>query len=149
MPLDPDVNELIFRVLFSSIFLGLGGEHLVSDHLIQRLMPTWMPAPRLFSILAGVILLTGGTMVLLGWQLRVASWILGAFLIVVTAIVHLPAVVRAPPPMPEDAEWMWVVLQRSNLVKNLCLLGVCFLLYNHTAGAYSLTAAAAVSPGAP
>ena len=24
MPLDPDLNELIFRVLFSSIFLGLG-----------------------------------------------------------------------------------------------------------------------------
>jgi hypothetical protein len=29
-----DVNELIFRVLFSSIFLGLGGEHIVDDRLI-------------------------------------------------------------------------------------------------------------------
>ena len=149
IPLDPDVAELIFRVLFSSIFLGLGGEHIVSDQLIQRLMPPWVPAPRLFSILAGVVLLLGGTMVLVGWQLQAAAWILGVFLIIVTAIVHLPAVVRAPPPMPADAEWMWIVLQRSNMVKNLCLLGVCFLLANHTPGRYSLTPPAAPTPSQP
>jgi uncharacterized membrane protein YphA (DoxX/SURF4 family) len=149
MPLDPDINELIFRVLFSSIFLGLGGEHIVSDHLIRRLMPAWVPAPRLFSVLAGVVLLIGGTMVLLGWQLRAASWILGVFLVVVTAAVHLPAVVAAPPPMPEDSKWMWIVLQRSNLVKNLCLLGVCFLLYNHVPGPYSLAAAPLTADAVP
>lgn len=147
--LDPDVAELIFRVLFSSIFLGLGGEHIVSDHLIQNLMPSWVPAPRLFSILAGVVLLLGGTMVLVGWQLQAAAWILGCFLVLVTALVHLPAVVTPPPPMPEDVEWMWVVLQRSNLVKNLCLLGVCFLLANHTPGRYSLTPPAAAQPSQP
>lgn len=144
--LDPGFHELVFRVLFSSIFIGLGGEHIVSDKLIQNLMPTWVPAPRLFSILAGVLLLIGGTMVLLGWQLRAASWLLGSFLVVVTAIVHLPAVLFPPPEMPEEAEWMWIVLQRSNLVKNLCLLGVCFLLYNHTPGPYSLTVVLTSTP---
>lgn len=137
-PLSRDRNELIFRVLFSSIFLGLGGEHIVDDRLIQNLMPPALPAPRLLSVLAGLVLLTGGSMVLVGYRIRTAAWILGAFLVVVTLAVHLPAVFLPCPPMPAESEWMWTVLQRSNLVKNLCLLGVCFLLSDHTLGAYSV-----------
>jgi uncharacterized membrane protein YphA (DoxX/SURF4 family) len=133
-----DVNELIFRVLFSSIFLGLGGEHIVDDRLIQNLMPPLVPAPRLFSVLAGLVLLTGGSMVLVGYRVRTAARILGAFLVLVTLTVHLPAVFLPCPPMPAQSEWMWTVLQRSNLVKNLCLLGVCFLLNDHQPGAYSI-----------
>lgn len=125
-----DWGELAFRVLFSSIFLGLGGEHLVDDTLIMHLMPGWVPAPRLVSVAAGLVLLTGGTMVLVGYRLRWAAALLGAFLVLVTAAVHFPAVVGAlPAPAVDNAgAWMWPVLQRSNLVKNLCLLGVCILL---------------------
>lgn len=137
-PLSRDGNELIFRVLFSSIFIGLGGEHIVDDRLIQNLMPSWVPSPRLFSVIAGLVLLTGGSMVLLGYRIRAAAWILGIFLVVVTVTVHLPAVFLPCPPMPAENEWMWVVLQRSNLVKNMCLLGVCFLLGYHQLGAYSV-----------
>ena len=35
---------------------------------------------------------------------------------------------------------MWPVLQRSNLAKNLCLLGVCVQLGWHKPGRYSLDA---------
>ena len=137
-PLSRDGNELIFRVLFSSIFLGLGGEHIVDDRLIQNLMPPLVPAPRLISVLAGLVLLTGGSMVLIGYRIRAAAWILGSFLVVVTLTVHLPSVFLPCPPMSPANEWMWTVLQRSNLVKNLCLLGVCFLLGDHSPGIYSL-----------
>ena len=139
-PLSRDVNELIFRLLFSSIFLGLGGEHLVSDELIQNLMPSWAPYPRVISVLCGILLLTGGTMVLVGWRLHLAAYLLGAFLIVVTAVVHLPALFGMPPHLPAESQWMWDILQRSNLVKNLCLLGVCFELGYHRLGRYSLEA---------
>ncbi|MCB9780885.1 MAG: DoxX family membrane protein, partial [Alphaproteobacteria bacterium] len=133
-PFGYDVSELMFRVLFSSIFLGLGAEHLFSDQLIQQLMPTWMPAPRVVSICAGLVLLTGGVQVLLGLHLRRAAWLLGAFLVVVTAVVHVPGVLLPPPADFGEAEWMWTVLQRSNLVKNLCLLGVCVQLGWHRPG---------------
>lgn len=136
-PFGYDISELLFRVLFSSIFLGLGAEHLVDDHLIMRLMPAWMPAPQLDSMVAGVILLTGGTMVLLGWQLRRAAWLLGTFLVVVTALVHVPGVLLQPPAGMGDQGWMWTVLQRSNLVKNVCLLGVCIQLGWHRPGRFS------------
>lgn len=137
-PLSRDGNELLFRALFSTIFLGLGAEHVFHDDLIQRLMPEWVPAPRLASITAGLVLLTGGTMVLLGWRLRLAARILGAFVIVVTVVVHLPGLFGVPARVDPDDVWMWTILQRSNLVKNLCLLGVCVQLGQHAPGRYSL-----------
>lgn len=150
-PFDRDTSELMFRVLFSSIFVGLGGEHIVDDTLIQQLMPAWVPARRLVSLGAGAVLLTGGTMVLLGWRLVQAAWILGTFLVLVTLAVHLPAVVgvQEPPPLSPETAWMWPVLQRSNLVKNLCLLGVCILLGWHRPGRYSLDAALAARRAGP
>ncbi len=135
-----DLGELAFRLLFSTIFVGLGGEHIVDDTLIQNLMPAWVPAPRLASVLAGLVLLTGGSMVALGWRLRVAALVLGSFLVVVTVSVHLPAVVGLVAAPEGTTEWAWVVLQRSNLVKNLCLLGVCVQLWWHSPGALSLHA---------
>ena len=138
--LNYDLTELVFRVLFSLIFLGLGMEHLFSDHLIQDMMPDWLVYKRACSILAGLILLTGGLSVLLGYHMMWGGLLLCGFLIVVTAMIHVPAVIFPPPDMPADWEWLWTVYQRSNLVKNLCLLGVCFHLINHTAGKYSLDA---------
>lgn len=137
-PFGYDISELLFRVLFSSIFLGLGAEHLVDDRLIMELMPAWVPWPRLVSLSAGLVLLTGGSMVLIGWRLRRAAWILGIFLVLVTATVHLPGVVTPPPEGMGEQGWMWTVLQRSNLVKNLCLMGVCIQLGWHRPGRFSL-----------
>jgi len=36
--------------------------------------------------------------------------------------------------------WMWDILQRSNLAKNVCLLGVCIFLWHHTPGKWSAEA---------
>ena len=134
----PDLIDLLFRLLFCLIFVGLGAEHLYDDQLIQNLMPSWMPAPRLVSMVCGVWLLVWGLLILIGWHLRLAALALGSFLILVTALVHVPGVIHAPVHIPEDYQWMWLVLQRTNLVKNICLLGVCFHLLKHKPGRYSL-----------
>ena len=133
-----DVIDLVFRVLFCFIFLGLGGEHIVSDQLIQRLMPDWVPSKRLVSIGCGIWLVTWGSFLMVGWQLRRAAIALGLFVAVVTVFVHVPGVLESPSWITADCQWSWDVLQRSNLVKNLCLLGVCIHLLQHTAGRYSL-----------
>lgn len=132
------VRDLAFRLLFSFIFLALGGEHIVDDTLIQRLMPPWMPLPGVASIAAGVVLLTGGLMVAIGWRLRAAALLLGAFVVTVSLVVHLPAVVGLVPAPDGTTEWAWTILQRSNLARNLCLLGVCVQLWWHVPGRYSL-----------
>lgn len=136
-----DFSDLIFRILFSLIFIGLGGEHLVSDELIQKLMPEWMPAPRLVSILCGLVLFLGGALIAIGYRIKFAAVLLGSFLILVTALVHAPGLQATTSPIacPQD-QWMWDTLQRSNFVKNLCLLGVCAMLPFYSTGRWSLEA---------
>ncbi|CAM2068975.1 DoxX family protein [Sulfidibacter corallicola] len=136
--LNYDITELIFRLLFSLIFLGLGAEHLFDDRLIQNLMPAWMEPRRLVSALAGLVLLAGGCSIALGYKTMQGALVLGAFLVVVTLTIHVPALWQAPESLSADWAWLWQVYQRSNLVKNLCLLGVCFHLINHRPGRYSL-----------
>ena len=133
-----DFSDLVFRILFCLIFIALGGEHLFNDNLLQRLMPGWVPAPRLASIMCGLVLLSGGGLIALGYQLRFAALMLGAFLIIVTTVVHGPALFSTPEFIEAESEWLWLILQRSNYVKNICLLGICLLLTNYTPGRWSL-----------
>jgi putative oxidoreductase len=138
IPIREDVSDLIFRVLFSAIFIALGAEHLLSDVLLQTLMPGWLEPKRLVSIASGVVLLGGGLSIALGYKVDVGATVLGVFLIAVTAVVHGPGLVGHPATVPHDAEWLWTIYQRSNFVKNVCLLGVCVHLVTHRPGRYSL-----------
>ena len=75
-----------------------------------------------------------GSLILLGWKLRWTALALGGFLVAVTGFVHLPGLFSYPPGVSLECHWMWDILQRTNLVKNLCLLGVCFHLLHHRVG---------------
>jgi uncharacterized membrane protein YphA (DoxX/SURF4 family) len=137
---DPDTSELIFRLLFSSIFLVLGAEHLFDDRLIQGLIPDWVPLKRYASIGAGALLFVCGASIALGFRVYWAALAISAFLIAVTAIVHIPGMFSAPGGLSDDWRWLWDVYQRSNFIKNVCLLGVCFHFFYHEPGRYSLEA---------
>ncbi len=136
--IDDDTAELVFRLLFSSIFIVLGGEHIFSDGLIQRLMPEWVPWPRLLSLGAGFLLLAGGASIAAGFRVHVAAIALGIFLVIVTIAIHVPGMFVYPPELPRDWGWLWDLYQRSNFIKNVCLLGVCFHFLYHEPGRYSL-----------
>lgn len=140
LPIHEDTSDLVFRVLFSTIFIGLGVEHLVSDTLLQTLMPDWLGPKRLASLASGGILLAGGLSIALGYKVDVGATVLAGFLVLVTAIVHAPGLVGAPPPRAEGCAWLWQVYQRSNFVKNICLFGVCIHLVTHRTGRHSLDA---------
>ncbi|MCB1043436.1 MAG: DoxX family protein [Acidobacteria bacterium] len=133
-----DQSELAFRVLFSLIFLGLGMEHLFSDAVIRAMMPDWIIGQRWVSLASGAILLTGGSLILLGYRMRLGALLLGGFLLLVTAVIHGPNLIVRPSDLPHEWGWLWDVYQRSNFFKNLCLLGGCFYFYNHEPGRYSL-----------
>ena len=133
-----DTRDLIFRGLFSSIFLGLGSEHLLDDRLIQQFMPTWVGYPLLASRVSGFVLLIGGLSILAGYRMQWGARLLGAFLLVVTSTVHLPGLFHVPAGIPPETAWLWTVFQRSNLVKNLCLFGVCVHLTTLAPGRFSI-----------
>jgi uncharacterized membrane protein YphA (DoxX/SURF4 family) len=131
-------SDLAFRALFSSIFVGLGAEHVFADDRLQVLMPAWVPWPRAASIALGVVLLTGGASILLGYRVRQGALGLGAVVVVVTLCVNLPGLFHCPASVDPDSRWLWDMFQRSNFVKNLCLLGVCIHLAEHRPGRFSL-----------
>jgi len=131
-------SEAAFRFFFSLIFLALGFEHLFADQLIQAMMPAWLPAKRAFSLLAGLVLLSGGSSIFLGFRVRWGAVLLACFLVPATALIHAPALFHVPASLPAEWHWLWLVYQRSNFIKNLCLLGGCFHLFNHALGPYSL-----------
>lgn len=135
--LNQDISDLIFRFFFALIFLALGFEHIFSDSLIQELFPYWIPSPRIVSILCGLWLITFGGLIAIGLWIRQAAIALGIFLLVVTFAVHVPGALVSHPELPDEYQWMWAILQRSNLAKNLCLLGVCVLFLNYKVGKYS------------
>jgi putative oxidoreductase len=137
---DADWRDLIFRGLFSTIFVGLGLEHLLDDRLIQELMPPWVRYPGLASMASGTVLLVGGLSILVGYRAQLGARLLGAFLVAVTFAVHVPGIFALPSGIPEDWAWLWTVFQRSNLVKNVCLFGVCVHLTTHASGRFSLDA---------
>lgn len=133
-----DVSELLFRLLFSSIFVVLGAEHLFRDDLIQQLMPEWVPVKRASSAAIGLILLVGGASIALGVRVQEGAVVLGLFLIVVTLVIHVPGMFQTPEFVATDQKWLWDLYQRSNFIKNVCLLGVCFHLLTHEPGPYTL-----------
>ena len=118
-------------MLFSSIFLGLGGEHLFQDELVQKLMPDWFVYKRLLSIMAGLVLVSGALALITGLMLKKAAIMLAAFLVTVTLLIHLPELSGAPEGLPKDWVWLWQVFQRSDFVKNVCLFGVCIHLMRY------------------
>jgi uncharacterized membrane protein YphA (DoxX/SURF4 family) len=134
-----DVSELLFRLLFSSIFVVLGAEHLFNDDLIQKLMPEWLPMKRILSVASGAILLVGGASIALGVRVQEGAILLGLFLIVVTLVVHVPGMLQAPDSIAPEDMWLWDLYQRSNFIKNVCLLGVCLHLLTHESGSLTLT----------
>ncbi len=133
-----DQSEFVFRVLFSLIFIGLGLEHMFSDATIRSMMPSWIVFPRFWSFMSGCVLLAGGLSIMVGWRVRLGAVALGIFLVLVTAVIHAPNLFVKPVGLSPDWVWLWDVYQRSNFVKNLCLLGGCFYFYNHQPGRYSI-----------
>lgn len=112
-----DQSELAFRVLFSLIFLGLGMEHLFSDAVIRAMMPDWIIGQRWVSLASGAILLTGGSLILLGYRMRLGALLLGGFLLLVTAVIHGPNLIVRPSDLPHEWGWLWDVYQRSNFLR--------------------------------
>jgi NAD(P)-dependent dehydrogenase (short-subunit alcohol dehydrogenase family) len=104
---------------------------------IERMMDLTLATP---DAACGLWLVFWGSFILLGWHLKWSAIALGAFVVAVTALVHAPALISYPPTLPQSCLWMWDILQRSNFVKNLCLLGVCFHLLHHEPGKLSLAA---------
>ena len=119
---------LMGRLFFALIFLMAAPNNFTKQGIAYA---TSQGAP-LASIgvpLMGVISLVGGLSVLLGYRAKIGAWLIVAFLLVVTPIMHRFWGLTDP---------MMAQVQMINFMKNLSMLGGALLITQFGAGPLSL-----------
>jgi putative oxidoreductase len=124
-------GALIGRFLLSLIFILAGfGKITGFSEAVDSLKQMNIPAAHLLIVITIIIELGCGLLILFGWYTRLASWILVIFLIPVTLMFH----------DFWNYEQEEMVVQMSNFLKNLSIMGGLILLACYGSGRWSLDA---------
>jgi putative oxidoreductase len=80
---------LIGRVLLGVLFLVTGIRKIMFySGSVAYFAKLGFPAPEVMAVLAILIEVGGGALLILGWQTRRVSWLLGLFVVIATAMAH-------------------------------------------------------------
>lgn len=123
---------LLGRICFSFVFLFFCIDHFNGRDLAYA-TAAHVPAPKILVPLAGVLILLGGLSVLLGYKAKLGAWLIVAFLVPVTLVMHQFWAVADP---------AMHAAQLQNFLRNTALLGAALLITQFGAGPWSLDAAA-------
>ena len=120
------VTILIGRILLAVIFLLSGfGKLTAISGTAAYFGSLGLPAPTATAVIVGLIELLGGLAVLVGFQTRVAAWVLAIFTIATGLVAHTG----------------WAdQMQMIQFLKNVAITGGFLLLASSGAGAYSIDA---------
>ena len=118
---------LIGRVLFALIFITAAPRHFTEEGA-RHAAELGLPGADLLVPVSGALALAGGLSVALGYRTRWGAWLLVAFLVPVTLIMH--AFWRLHDPVA-------VHVQQAMFAKNLSMLGAALLLTQWGGGAFS------------
>jgi putative oxidoreductase len=120
---------LLGRILYSAIFITGGINHLVNPQMVGYAASAGVPMPSLLVPLSGILALLGGLSVLFGYKARIGAWLIVAFLVPVTLMMHNFWVVTDP---------QMRMMQMVNFNKNVAMLGGAFMIAYFGSGPYSL-----------
>jgi putative oxidoreductase len=117
---------LLGRVLLAVIFLLSGfGKLTAISGTAAYFGAMGLPVPTVTAVIVGLIELLGGLAVLVGFQTRVAAWVLAVFTIATALVAHTG----------------WADQnQMIHFLKNIAITGGFILLASSGAGAYSIDA---------
>jgi putative oxidoreductase len=118
----------IGRVLYSLIFINSAFFHF-SKAAVEYAGSQGVPMANILVPLSGLMAGVGGLSVLLGYKTKIGAWLLIAFLIPVTLMMH--AFWKFNEPMQQQ-------MQMSMFMKNASMLGAAFLIAWFGAGPISL-----------
>jgi len=117
---------LVARILLAIIFILAGFSKLMDIAGTASYFATYgLPAPSALAVVAGLVELLGGLAILLGFQTRVAAWVMAAFCVATAVIAH--------------RDWA-DFNQMIHLQKNLAMAGGFLMLAVYGAGVLSVDA---------
>jgi uncharacterized membrane protein len=105
--------------LFLALFLILGGiQHFVYLDFVTKLVPSWIPGPRLWVYFTGLALIAGGVGILVPKTSRLAATMTGIMILLWVLLLHIPRALADPHAAGEI----------SGVFEALALSGVAFIL---------------------
>jgi len=109
------------RFLFTGLFLLSGITHFTNVPYYQSLLPGAVPYALFWIYLSGVVELSGAVMILLNWRAKLGGWLLIAFLLPVTVVVHGYEMLNAQSEVIR-------ALQQAHFLKGFALIGAALLV---------------------
>ncbi|SMD16660.1 DoxX family protein [Rhizobium sp. RU36D] len=130
---------LVARILLSFMFIMSGFDKLVNPAGTAGMIAgAGLPAADLLAYAAGLFELVTGLAVLVGFQTKIAGWLLAVFCVFTGIVFHGSAI--NVPDFPAAANGWLTVLNQIMMMKNITLAGAYILLATFGPGAYSLDA---------
>ena len=124
-----DVAALLGRVALALIFVISGFRKITTVAATSGYIASkGLPMPDALAVAAIVIELGAGLLLIIGWKTRWAALLIAFFLIVITPIFH------AFWSVPADQ----MMMQQSQFLKNLAILGGMLMLYVAGPGRFSV-----------
>ena len=118
----------IARIMFSLIFITGATRHFSSEG-IGHAVSLGVPFAHLLVPLSGIMAIVGGLSVALGYKARWGAWVLVAFLVPVTCMMHA---------YWKQSDPAAVHVQQAMFAKNLSMLGAALLITQFGAGRISI-----------
>ncbi len=109
------------RVMFTLIFFASGITHFTDVAGYVALMPASTPVPAFWVLSSGAVELTGAVMIATNRYARLGGWLIFAFLVPVTVVVHGVLMVSATDPQ-------MVRIQQSFFMKGVAMAGCALLI---------------------
>jgi putative oxidoreductase len=129
---------LLGRILYSAIFISAGLNHLTNPQVAAYAASAGVPLSSVLVPLSGIMALIGGLSILFGYKAKAGAWLIVAFLIPVTLMMHAFWTVSDP-----QARMMQMVMFN----KNLTMLGGAFLITYFGSGPLSIEKADTTTGG--
>ncbi|MDF8353096.1 DoxX family protein [Ensifer adhaerens] len=132
-----NVVVLVGRILLSIMFITAGFGKLTDPSATAGMITgAGWPAPTLLAYLAGAFELVAGLAVLVGFQTKIAAYLLAAFTLV-TAFVFRSGAINIPT-FPPEANGLLSVFNSLMMMKNISVAGGFLVLAAFGPGALSI-----------
>ncbi len=113
-PLYPWLH-LIGRILFATLFIGSGLNHLFkANDMAAYAQSKGVPAPKVITIVSGLMIVVGGLFILLGWHRFIGAGLIVLFLLPTAFVMHA---------FWKESDPAMMQIEMSHFMKDLALLG--------------------------